>query len=116
MGDERAAYGELLIQKLVCRIQIKRLGETNLKTMRIFYQAYRFFDTNISSLISQNELFAIRQSVSDEFKTHPQNTAPQFVGDRSLLLPTKYIEDIIDKISCSHFTALIKIKDEHKRY
>jgi Ca2+-binding EF-hand superfamily protein len=84
--------------------------------MCIFYQAYRFFDTNISSLISQNELFAIRQSVSNEFKTHPQNTAPQFVGDGSLLLPTKYIEDIIDKISYSHFTALIKIQDEHKRY
>ena len=114
-GEDRAAYGELLILKLVDRIHIKGMRETNLKTMRIFYQANRFFDTSISSLIFQNELFAIRQSVSDEFKTHPKNLVTQSVNEEALLLPTKYVEDIIDKISYSHFVELIKIQDENKR-
>ncbi len=114
-GTERAAYGEMLIQKLVERIQIKGLGETNLKTMRIFYQAYPFFDSSIRSLIPQNELFIIRQTVSDEFNTHPPNLVPQPVNDESSLLPTKYVEEIIGKISYSHFIELIKIQDENKR-
>lgn len=114
-GTERAAYGEMLIQKLMERIQIKGLGETNLKTMRIFYQSYPFFDSSIRSLILQNELFIIRQTLTDEFNTHPQNLVPQPVNDESTLLPTEYVEEIIGKISYSHFIELIKIQDENKR-
>ena len=114
-GTERAAYGEMLIQKLVDRIQVKGLGETNLKTMRLFYQAYPFLDATIRSLIPQNELFSIRQSASDELNSHNQNLIRQSVSDESDLLPTKYVEEIISKISYSHFIELIKIEDGNKR-
>lgn len=114
-GTERAAYGEMLIQKLVDQIQIKGLGETNLKTMRIFYQAYPFFDASIRSLMPQNELFTIRQSVSDELHMPTQNLFPMPVNEEGASLPDKYVEEIISKISYSHFIELIKIQDENKR-
>jgi len=98
-GTERATYGEMLIEKLADSLQVKGLGETNLKIMRIFYQTYPFFDIAIRKFITKNELLTIRQTVSDE----------------SSMLPIKYVDDVIGKISYSHFIELIKIEDGNKR-
>lgn len=47
-GEDRAAYGERLLEELSKSLKIKGLSETNLKLNRLFYTTY----THISQTVS----------------------------------------------------------------
>ena len=82
-GEDRAKYGTEVIEKLVASIQIKGLGSTNLKTMRIFYQTYKSMAEIIQSFLPPSQAIQIRQSPTDEFVENRFGGIGQFVTDQN---------------------------------
>ena len=121
-GEDRAAYGEKLLQRIADRIAIGGLSKTNLKLSRQFYKTYpeigavlqsSFINLLPSSIgqiatdqfqVSKNKMITIGQMPSDEFKY-----------DSNSLETDKYVQHILERISFSHFIELMKIEDKTKR-
>ncbi len=66
-GYDKAKYGEQLLASLAKRIQIKGLGETNLKLCRQFYTVYPEIQQTIASEFKHLIPSSIRQTLSDKF-------------------------------------------------
>ena len=124
-GEDRAKYGQKLLPEISKAANIKGLSETNLKINRQFYLAYPqigqtlsdFFKNNIQSgesLSAQLPLPAISQSVSDEFKPGHSimPTEPAGALNTDLIIPP---EKLISRLSFSHLTELLEVKDPLKR-
>ena len=124
-GEDRAQYGTKLIAELALQINLKGLGETNLKQCRKFFLTYPqisqtasdLFNSNISQLSTDqfinnqnNNTLAISQSLTDELKKAV--TTVQF---DSLEQENNYYRTIVGTISFSHFVELLKIEDSTKR-
>ncbi|MCH5683428.1 DUF1016 N-terminal domain-containing protein [Niabella sp. W65] len=62
-GEDRAKYGDLLLEKLARRIKIGGLSETNLKNFRRFYLCYSSIGQTVSDEFQQ--IIPIGQTVSD---------------------------------------------------
>jgi predicted nuclease of restriction endonuclease-like (RecB) superfamily len=101
-GKDRAAYGEKLLPTLAHRlkgINLKGMGETNLKLYRQFYQAYP----------------QIRQTVSDELQNidFQMIEIGQAAPDESQ--HQQVFGSLINRLSFSHFIELLKADSEEKR-
>jgi hypothetical protein len=121
-GEDRAIYGEKLIENIANTISVRGLGETNLKLSRQFYKTYVDLKFVIFQYFKDLLPIAIRQSITDE----SQNNNNQDVEIRQL--PTDELEtnerfgknehyytNILERISFTHFTEIIKIDDPSKR-
>ena len=114
-GQNRAEYGKILLNDLSFHLTQKfgrGFSETNLKQMRQFYLSY-----------------AIRQTLSDEFKTNPsrktqtpsaelQNRDNQLNENSSIGLTnlnTSPKNAINFTLSWSHYLKLMRIKDINER-
>ena len=110
-GSDRSKYGTNLIKELAKNIQIKGLGETNLKQCRKFFNVY----PEISQLTT--DLFKISNIKIDEKKS--QLITDQYVtkkkNDDTLILNAEYHHQLIQNISFTHFVELIKIENKIKR-
>ena len=110
-GSDRSKYGTNLIKELAKNIQIKGLGETNLKQCRKFFNVY----PEISQLTT--DLFKISNIKIDEKKS--QLITDQYVNkknnDDTLILNAEYYHQLIQNISFTHFVELIKIENKIKR-
>jgi hypothetical protein len=96
-GADKAIYGAKLEQTLAEKLNRKGLSERNLKLFKQFYLAYP----------------QIMQTVSAQFKL-PDATM-QTTSASSSIETLEYNSKLIDNISFSHFTELIKISEPEKR-
>lgn len=122
-GEDRAKYGEKLLDKLSESIDIKGLGARNLKLFRQFYFSYPQIMQTVSAQLQQLGLAtnSIRQVSTDELQndenqtlTIVQTPSAQFKGyiPADLQVPP---DKLISRLSFSHFTLLLPINDSLKR-
>lgn len=114
-GEDKAKYGEKLLSHLALSIKIKGLSETNLKLCRQFYIAYPNILAAIKTMF-ENKGYLISQTVSDQLQntnfendTYQKSLHHQFNSDNIKL------EELLTKLSYSHFLELISISDLSKR-
>ncbi|WP_114792350.1 PDDEXK nuclease domain-containing protein [Niabella yanshanensis] len=116
-GDDRARYGDLLLEKLARRIKISGLSETNLKNFRRFYLSYSSIGQTVSDEFQQ--IIPIGQTVSDLSKPVVASvSASRLFSPVKGITAAQYKKHIVQLFattSFSHFTELIKIDDAYKR-
>ncbi len=99
-GEDRAKYGDRLLEDLAKEIKIKGFSETNLIINRKFYNLYP----------------QIRQTLPDELKQmgFPMVSIPQLPSEElsGLQVPP---QKLINRLSFSHLTLLFPIDDSLKR-
>lgn len=124
-GADRAQYGTKLISELAKQVNIKGLGETNIKQSRKFFLTYPQISQTVSDLFNTK----IRQSITDEsfsdelIKSKVISQTPSDLlleSNVSLLFDAtdeenNYFSTILNKISFSHFIELLKIDIPAKR-
>ncbi|MDR2205999.1 MAG: DUF1016 N-terminal domain-containing protein, partial [Flavobacteriaceae bacterium] len=132
-GEDRAKYGEKLLQSLAKELNEKSLSYGNIKMYRQFFLTYPQIAQEIPAFLQKNGLLSIRQSLIGEF----QNTENQEVeilksliaesGDTNLPIRQSPIaqfksEDILvepkrllSELSYTHLVQLFPIKDRLKR-
>jgi len=117
-GDDRAEYGEKLINEVAKSIKVPGLSRITLQACRLFYLDYPgicqtasdIFDTKLikSDLLhlktSSNHDFKISQTMSDKLAPHFEK--PDFA------LPDTHL---LEKLSFSHFLELLRISDPLQR-
>lgn len=117
-GEDRAKYGERLLQELAASIKIRGLSKTNLKLCRQFYTAYPHLLLAIKTTLAHLglQINRISQTVSDQLETTDlqYNTIHQTVSDK--LKSIKIQPDILlANLSYSHFVELMSITNFTKR-
>lgn len=119
MGDDRAQYGERLLEEISAKIenQVEGTSVTNLRLYRQFYKIYPEIGSSIPQFVPVNSILEIHQALSDEI---PQNLIRQTLSDELTTLSLKEKTGItpdrlIGSLSFSHITELIKIADPAKR-
>lgn len=95
-GAVKAIYGTKLEQTLAERLNRKGLSERNLKLFKQFYLAYP----------------QIMQTVSAQFKLPKNILQPTSASSAGA---NEYTTKLLDNISFSHFTELLKISSKEKR-
>lgn len=128
-GVDRAAYGTQLLKKLADDIKTRYpegLSDRNLKNFRQFALIYPGLakHNNLSVFLQLLSLsvnnIEIRQTLSAELATSPQNLFPTLL-DREKEQPifpwqdTKYYQHLFSTLSWSHIVELIRIHDPTKR-
>lgn len=122
-GEDRASYGKSLLQNIADKAAIEGMSATNLKLFRQFYLTYPQIS---QSLTDQLPLLSISQSLTDQFNkiTKRQTPSAQLKKKKNILgSATQEFEwedkqlnqQLLQKISFTHFTELIKIEDALKR-
>lgn len=120
-GEDRAKYGEQLLQKLAGRLNKKNFSYRSLKLYKQFYLTYKPLNTQIHSFLMS--LSPIRQTPSaqllllgsEEF-TIGQTAFAQLpvVHNEESIIHTKP-ELLFNKLSFSHLSAILSCKDPLKR-
>jgi predicted nuclease of restriction endonuclease-like (RecB) superfamily len=120
-GEDRAKYGNSLLKKLAQSVTIDGVSETNLKLFRQFYLAYPQIGQSLTDQLSKLQ---ISQSLTDQLLLPAIiKNSKKKINEISVITgnqPQKFIDEkliklLIEKISFTHFTELIKIKDALKR-
>jgi predicted nuclease of restriction endonuclease-like (RecB) superfamily len=131
-GYDRAKYGNNLLKKLALSVTINGISETNLKLFRQFYLAYPQISQSVTdqlikfqisqSVTDQLKQLRISQSVTDQLPSSSldskkKTNAVSVIANKKQLkvVDDKLIKLLIQKVSFTHFTELIKIKDSLKR-
>jgi predicted nuclease of restriction endonuclease-like (RecB) superfamily len=116
-GSDRGEYGAQLLHKLAIELQSAKIPSTALSSLRQYRQFYEEYPL-INQIVvwqldhlTQQELLpsTIRQTLSGEFKS----TAS--IKPSTPDVPSLTPEKLINNLSYSHFTELIKINDPLKR-
>ena len=120
-GEDRAKYGEQLLQKLAGRLNKKNFSYRSLKLYKQFYLTYKPLNTQIHSFLMS--LSPIRQTPSaqllllgsEEF-TIGQTAFAQLpvVHNEESIIHTKP-ELLFNKLSFSHLSAILSCKDPLQR-
>ena len=114
-GEDRAVYGNNLMNVLAQKIKIKGLTSPELSRCRQFYTTYSDFLGSLSqkfnNLLSEKILGTLSQEseivIRDSLIPELQNIEIQKDGN--------YFTNVFTKISYSHLIELIKIKEANKR-
>jgi predicted nuclease of restriction endonuclease-like (RecB) superfamily len=110
-GEDRAQYGEKLLETIALELKKKKLkgfSFTNLKLFRQFYSVY----PQIGQALPDQLLNEIIQALPVQFKFKKSQSLPDFsITDKEINTPLK----LLMRLSFTHFTDLIKIKDPIKR-
>ena len=117
-GEDRAQYGEKLLQSLAKELKEEGLSFTNLKMYRQFFQTYPQIVQVIPAFLQKNNLLQIGQSVigqlqSTEFQEVEivQSPIAQFNSEEFLVEPQR----LLTELSYTHLVQLFPIKDRLKR-
>jgi predicted nuclease of restriction endonuclease-like (RecB) superfamily len=109
-GEDRANYGGRLLELIGRKLQgrgLKGISLTTLKMSRDFYKAYPQIGQTVSDQFKQRDLKAIPVlPVSRKIVPISQTLSDQFTVSPKLLL---------ERLSFSHFSELIKVDDDLKR-
>ena len=116
-GHHRVEYGTNIINKLAEELQKANIPSTSLSSLkqyRQFYETYPLISQTVSSqldaLVKQHFLpNTISQTLSGQFKLIP----PKLKTSQDT--PSLPVENLVNNLSYSHFTELIKIDDPLKR-
>lgn len=112
-GEDRAKYGEKLLQKLSERINEDGFSFRNLKLFRQFFVTYPQLSIHVNKFIqsAHNLTIAIGQTVSAQFNDNNLSIG-QTSSAQLIVIPT---EKLIQKLSFSHIALLLPIEDPIKR-
>jgi len=117
-GEDRAIYGQQLLSSLASEINLKGLGETNLKLCRQFYVVYPEILETLTPEYHNLIPISIRQTLSDELKLsdNDEDRIRQTVSDEFESTKTnKSIQRLLLSCSFSHIVELIKLEEQTKR-
>jgi hypothetical protein len=117
-GEDRAAYGEKLLQSLAKELKDESLSYSNLKIYRLFFKTYPQIAQVIPNFLQKNGLFSIRQSVIVQFQNTKckeieivKSPIAQFNPDEILI----ELQQLLSELSYTHLVQLSPIKDRLKR-
>ena len=122
-GEDRAKYGEKLIQNLSKQLGAKKFSATTLKIYRQFYVTYPQLSSPIAQFLTKH--LAIGQSATDQLVL-TENQAiekSQSLTDQFILPATAHTESpvlvdsfcIFNKLSFTHLVALLPITNPLER-
>jgi predicted nuclease of restriction endonuclease-like (RecB) superfamily len=117
-GEDRARYGQQLLSSLASEINIKGLGETNLKLCRQFYVVYPEIFETLTPEYHNLIPVEIRQTLSDEFQftDNKVDMIRQTLSDEfESLNNSNYLQRLLLSCSFSHIVELIKLEEQTKR-
>lgn len=144
-GVDRAKYGAQLLEQISKELPVLKLSATNLRLCRQFYQYYPQIGQVVSDELKNNPIqihqsltdefekinMRIHQTVSDEFQTvnNQSNTIRQTVSDQFGTSPDSINSSspdqlqidrvpgkkVVNNLSFSHITLLLRIEDNFKR-
>jgi len=113
-GEDRAVYGEKLIEKLAGKLRhIKGIEERSLRRFRQFYMTYPHFESAIrESVTPELGLTEIRGSLTPILTASPKvwSMTPQ-LQNQPFVPPQK----ILSKLSYTHIEQLLNIDNQLKR-
>lgn len=117
-GEDRAKYGEKLLQKLADSLNQNTLSFRNLKLFRQFYVSYPAIGQTVSAQLNQLDLQWQSLITQTSFNEIQKITDPLNIANLSSSSQNKYQvapEKLISKLSFSHLTLLLTFKDSIKR-
>jgi len=123
-GEDRAAYGTRLVDSLAESINIKGLGSRYLKLFRQFYFAYSELGGTINQIVDlpKKAIYQIVQSstaqlqkIDDVEFAISQLPTDEFKNGSDVSKTESYFHQVLERISFTHLTELIKIEDKTKR-
>jgi predicted nuclease of restriction endonuclease-like (RecB) superfamily len=110
-GDDRAKYGDKLLEKLAQKILVKGFSYMSLSQCRMLYAAY----PNILQTVSEEFKNNILQTLSVEFKGNiPETTSIVSLAAKKSKAQ-KHLTILFNQTSFSHLLELAKIDDLLKR-
>ena len=117
-GADRAKYGEKLLESIADEFKKRKIRGMSLVNLRVFRRFYETYP-QIRQTLSDKSSSPIRQTLSVEFKLEKGQTlsdeSEKLISQSAteeFMLPGK---EIIEKLSFSHISELIKIDDQLKR-
>lgn len=117
-GEDRAKYGERLLDELSVKLDIKGLGARNLKLFRQFYFTYPAIVQTLSAQLQEANFNLRRNGNSSILKflrlennQYLEDQIPDTSSNRRGLSS----EMLVAKLSFSHLTLLLPIKEQSKR-
>jgi predicted nuclease of restriction endonuclease-like (RecB) superfamily len=123
-GEDRAAYGTRLVDSLAESINVKGLGSRYLKLFRQFYFAYSELGGTINQIVDlpKKTIYQIVQSstaqlqkIDDVEFAISQLPTDEFKNGSDVSKTESYFHQVLERISFTHLTELIKIEDKTKR-
>ncbi len=127
-GEDRAKYGERLLQELAASVKIRGLSKTNLKLCRQLYTVYPHLLSTVKNAIKNKGLegHRIGQLLTDQLQTYDlqeieihQSTTDELNQLQKITKrESSYLIDpveILSKISFTHLVQLLPIQDSRKR-
>ena len=107
-GEDRAQYGEKLLNNLAQKLNSKGLSFRNLKLFRQFYMEYPQLSEPIRQYLSSTATtLKLSNQIGQSLTAQLQNTDSQMIA----LNP----QQIFENLSYTHLTELIHVKDPLKR-
>ena len=132
-GEDRAQYGEKLLQSLAQELKEESLSHRNLKLYRQFFQVYPQISQVIPAFLQKNGLLSIGQSLIAQFENQPRRIGQSLIGEFQSYenQPNKILQSLIaefnleellvkperllSELSYTHLVQLFPIKDRLKR-
>lgn len=126
-GENRAAYGKLLLPKIANDLKVKGLSVRNLEACRLFYQAYPGIPQSLTaefaillpeisqSATAESRLgkLLIQQTLSGELPPGSKSQAASDFSKRpDFALP---VAELVKKLTFTHFVELLRINDPLQR-
>lgn len=114
-GNDRAKYGEKLIERLSTSLKDKRLNSTLLKNSRSFYITYPHIGSYFKKGLTASDFFGMLNTSQQQSLISIANTMPS----KSPTTSDNYImpaETLIHNLSFSHFVELLTINDPMIRF
>ena len=117
-GEDRAAYGEFLLQKLEERLNNKGMTVRRFREYRRLYQIYPQFGQPIARYLSHHD--AIRRLPTAEFPNGPKRRLPtaESKGNATMgngNIPQIPADRLFRQLPCTHLIKLSTINDPLKR-
>lgn len=115
-GEDRARYGEKLLDELGVVLKIKGLGSRNLKLFRQFYFAYPQIVQTVSAQLKKAEIIIPSKFSGDnKFNSETFHLLAASETDDAGKANLVSSDLLITKLSFSHLTLLLPLKNQTKR-
>ncbi|MCF0056923.1 YhcG family protein [Dyadobacter sp. CY356] len=117
-GEDRAKYGEKLLDDLAYKLDIKGLGARNLKLFRQFYFLYPSIVQTASAQLKDINFRQNKRTISstfDKLELKVDSGTSNTISESEKGVYTLSGEVLISKLSFSHLTLLLPIKEQVKR-
>ena len=122
-GQDRAEYGEKLYKNIAERLKekkIKGMSFTSLHTFKKFFQIYPSIVQVLPEqfLLSDNQLFGIIQSATEQFKIHKDRVSQSTIGQFENEIKSIANENpnlFLSKISFTHIVEFLKFEEPLQR-